>query len=272
MAGKRNRNDAADVVDLHGRTVEQVRVILQERWPRWSRLIAVRIIHGQGSILLPEVVRWCAEMGIPYLPDINNSGALRIFPLQRSLPNSHLGNTLKEKGLRLTAVEEAYLRDPATNERARHEERLQRVEQQRQRIAAAGLADRQRHDEALWQAEMARLGVHNRKRGGSADGDKPRPPVVIPALQLRFEEGYWKAELSRVAETDTETLQTQKKTGLDKLAPPMRDERPEPVSGGSGSARPTPRRDPEAERAEFEEEMARLGELDGFQIRRAKRE
>lgn len=272
MAGKRNRNDVDAEIDLHGMTAEQLRIALQQHWSEWRRLHSVRIVHGQGAVLRPEIVRWCGEMGIPYLPDTRNAGALRIFPRQRTLPDSPIENTLRASGLRLTPEQEAALRDPAQAERARREEQQRlALEQQRRRAEEAAQAAQRRRDEALWQAEITRLGVQQKKRK-AADGDKPRAPIVIPPLQLRYEEGYWRAELTRVADTDTETLQTQKKTGLDKLAPPMKEEKPAPAAGASGAARQVARRDPEAESALFAEEMERLGELDGFQIRRAKRE
>jgi hypothetical protein len=127
-----------------------------------------------------------------------------------------------------------------------------------------------RRDEALWQAEIARLDTQDRGKGKPAEDAKPRPPVLIPPLHLRFDEGYWKAELSRVADTDGETLQKQKRTGLDKLAPPMQPAKTAERKPRAHEAKPPPKRDLEAEQALFEEEMDRLGDFDGFEIRRAK--
>ena len=272
MAGNRNRKDVDDQVDLHGQTAEQLRMTLQQRWPQWRNLHSVRIVHGQGTVLKPEIARWCHEMGVPYLPDTGNAGAVRIFPQQRTLPDNSLGNTLRDRGLRLTAEEEAFLRDPAQVERDRQEERRrQLMEEQRKRAQDAARLTQQRRDELLWQAEMARLGVLERKGKGEGDGNL-RPPIILPPVQLKFEEGYWKAELSRVADTDTETLQTQKKTGLDKLAPPMKEEKPDEKPQDRRTPRHAPQRDVEAEKALFEAEMERLGGSGGFEIRRAKRD
>lgn len=277
MARKRNEFADADV-DLHGLTAEELRMELQRLWPRWRGLQSVRIVHGQGTVLKPEIVRWCQETGVAFAPDERNAGALRIFPRQRAVPHpneeARLANTLGEKGLRLTPEEEAYLRDPAQAERAREEERRRQLaeERRRQALEASRVADRRR-DEQLWQAEMARLGGVEKTRRKAGDGDKPRPPVILPPVQLKFEEGYWKAELSRVAETDTETLQTQKKTGLDKLAPPMKEEKPAaPGSPAAPQPRRAPQRDTAAEQALFEAEMERLGGFDGREMGRAKRE
>ena len=273
MAGKRKQRDVDAEVDLHGLTGEQLRVALQRRWPQWRNLQSVRIVHGQGTVLKPEIVRWCAETGIAYLPDAYNAGALCIFPQQYTLPHTSLGNTLGDKGLRLTAEQEAFLRDPAQAERARQEERRRQLaDEQRNRAQDTARLTERRRDELLWQAEMARLGVLEKKKGKSADDAKPRPPLILSPVQIEFEEGYWKAELFRVAETDTETLQTQKKTGLDKLAPPMKEEQPAAKPEEPRAVRRQPDRDMAAEKALFEAEMERLGGFDGIEIRRAKSE
>jgi hypothetical protein len=272
MPGRRNRNDVDAEIDLHGQTAEQLRVTLQQRWPAWRNLDRVRIVHGQGTVLKPSIERWCAETGVPYLPDTRNAGALCIFPRQRTLPDSRFGNTLKDRGLRLSPEQEAELRDPAAAELARREAgRRALAEGQQRRAQEAARAANQRGDEALWQAEMNRLGVLDQKREKAKADGKPRPPIIVPKLRLQFEEGYWKAELSRVADTDTETLQVQKKTGLDKLAPPMKEEPQVPPEPGRPRT-PAASRDAAAEQALFEQEMQRLGEFDGFQIRRAKTE
>ena len=273
MAGRNNRSDVDAEVDLHGLTLEELRMTLQKRWPHWRNLQAVRIVHGQGTVLKPEIVRWCAETGIAYQPDTYNAGALRIFPQQHTLPHAHLANTLGESGLRLTAEEQTFLRDPAEHARAREVERKRLLaEAARKRAEDASRVAERRRDELLWQAEMSRLGVAEKKKGKARDDAKPRPPIVVAPLELNVEEGYWKAEISRVAETDTETLQTQKKTGLDKLAPPMMEEKPGAKPEPPRAARRPPSRDEAAEKALFEAEMERLGGFDGSEIRRAKRE
>jgi hypothetical protein len=257
MAGRRNRDDVNAEVDLHGLTAEQARLALQRSWPGWRGMRSVRIVHGQGAVLKPEIVRWCSEMGIPCLPDDRNPGALRILPLERKLPAGGISNTLRDSGLTLTVEEAAYLRDPAAAERARLEAERRKALAERQRLATeAARAAQASRDEALWQAEMARLGVTEKTRATPDSDDKPRPPVVIPKLQIRVEEGYWKAELSRVAETDTATLQTQKRTGLDKLAPPMKVE----SAAAPPEATKPPPRDVEADAALFEAELDRLGD------------
>src|SRR5689334_11221123 len=114
MANRREHKEVEAAVDLHGLTAEEMRLALQKHWPEWRGLRSVRIIHGQGVVLKPELERWCAEMGIPFTPDPRNAGAMRIFPRERTIPNTSLSTTLRDKGLRLTPEEEAYLRDPQT--------------------------------------------------------------------------------------------------------------------------------------------------------------
>lgn len=277
VASKRNRRDVDAEVDLHGLNAEQLRHVLQDGWPEWRNLSQIRIVHGQGTTLKPEIIRWCAEMGIPYLPDSHNAGALRIFPRERTLPEHALGTTLRDKGLRLTAEQEAELRDPQAVARAREAERRRRqAEEQQRRMDAAARAAQKRRDEALWLAEMGRLDSLEKKRTGSAPDDrKIRPPIILPPVELKFQEGYWKAELTRVADTDTETLQVQKRTGLDKLAPPMKEEDKDENKAGTPGEKPkkaAPKRDEAAEQALFEAEMERLGGFESFEIRRSKRE
>src|SRR5882724_11140337 len=104
-------------------TVEQMRHTLQRLWKDWRGLRCVRLIHGQGSVLKPELMRWSIGMGIPTGTDGANAGSVLIYPRNRTLPHMVLSTTLSEKGLQLTPEEEAYLRDPATVERARQGER-----------------------------------------------------------------------------------------------------------------------------------------------------
>jgi hypothetical protein len=270
VANSRGKKDVDVEVDLHGLTVEQLRHILQRRWPEWRGLQQVRIVTGRGEALKPEVERWSQEMGIPYAPDPNNPGSMRLFPSRRTLPDRSLGTTLREKGLRLTPEEETYLRDPQVVERARQEAlRRKQEEEQRQRAEAASRAGRQRQDDALWQAEVARLDNLDRKRGGSAEsGSKPTPPRIVPPSEMQHQEGYWRGELVRVADTDTDTLKKQKRTGLEKLAPPI-EPKPTP-SPPQKTRQAAPQRDTAADQALFESEMTRLDEFDPRATRRAK--
>ncbi len=257
MASKRGKRDVDVEIDLHGMTVEDMRLTLQQNWPKWRGMRFVRIIHGRGAALKPEVERWCDEIGVPFATDAWNPGAMRIFPTDRVLPNPTQGNTLREAGLRLTPEEEAYLRDPEAMERARQEElRRKAAEALRRQAEAASAAQRRRRDDSLWEAEMARLDSME-KKGASQNGVKPRPPLIVPAAQIKHQEGYWRAELVRVADTDTATLTKQKRTGLDKLAPPM-EPKPTPVPGAPRMAKSIPKRDVQADQALFEEELAKM--------------
>lgn len=255
MANKRGKRDVDAEIDLHGLTVEQMRLMLQKRWPEWQGMTRVRVIHGRGEALKPALERWCRERGIPYALEPGNPGATRLFPAHRELPDKPMGTTLAEKGLRLTPEEETYLRDPQVVERARQEALRWQKEEERRRITEAG---QRRRDEALWQAEMARLDAldRNHARNGGADS-RPAPPVILPPSEMKHQEGYWRAEIVRVADTDTDTLKKQKRTGLDKLAPPLE---PKPAAPASPTKPAVPQRDTAADQALFEAEMARLAE------------
>ncbi|HLK60067.1 MAG TPA: Smr/MutS family protein, partial [Chthonomonadaceae bacterium] len=208
MAGKHNKKDVDAEIDLHGLNLEQMQLNLQRRWPEWRRLRRVRIIHGRGSVLKPEVERWCRDMGIPFAPELHNPGALRIFPQERTLPDRPLAVTLGEKGLRLTPEQEAALRDPEAS--ARQQAEAQRRAQEaarRPQTEAAAQAAQQRRDEALWQQEMARLDALDRRHQDGRKGeDKPAAPRILPPAEIKHQEGYWRAELMRVVDTDTPTL------------------------------------------------------------------
>jgi DNA-nicking Smr family endonuclease len=272
VANKRDKKDVDAEIDLHGLTVEQLRLTLQKRWPEWRGMRRVRLIHGRGDILKSEVERWCREMGLPFGADPGNPGALRIFPHDRTLPDKTLATSLREQGLRLTPEEEAYLRDPQVIERTRQEERQRQQEAERQRRAEeATRSTQQRRDETLWQAEIARLDALDKRRSGGAEPDsKPGPPLILPPSEIKHQEGYWRAEIVRVADTDTNTLKKQKRTGLDKLAPPLEPKpTPPPPSNAASSA---PMRDTAADQALFEEEMARLDGFTPGAARRAKNE
>lgn len=278
--GGSKKRDVDVEADLHGLTAEQMRVTLQEKWPQWQGKQSVRIIHGQGTVLRPEVERWCREMGIPVSLDPINPGALKIYPRERftagtGVTNS-IGVSLREKGLRLTPEQEAELRDPVAMERARQEERRRReAEARKKQEDEAARRQRLRQEESLWQAEMARLDRMDKQRGSAsaASDAKPVPPRIIPAPSIKHQEGLWRGELVRVADTDTETLTKQKRTGLDKLAPPMPAvDKDKPQSGTASTPPPRaltplekararrPQRDTAADQALFEAELARLME------------
>lgn len=262
MPKKRDKNDVDAEVDMHGLTAEEMRLMLQRLWPGWRGMTRVRIVHGRGDILRPELERWCKEMGIPFELEPYNPGSARIYPTRRTLPEVEIRTTLREKGLALTPEEEAYLRDPEATERARKEEWKRRQEEERKRKtdAMARMLER-RKDEALWQQEMARLDAMEKKRAGKLDTDaKPGAPIILPPSEIKHQEGYWRAELVRVADTDTDTLKVQKRTGLDKLAPPIPAKPAEPPQ--PKGRRAPPQRDTEADRALFEAEMDRLADFD----------
>jgi hypothetical protein len=260
VANKHGKRDVDIAVDLHGLTVEQMRLQLQRRWYEWRGMSSVRVVHGQGESLRPALIRWCEEMGIPYAPDPGNPGSLRLFPTRRTLPDNPMRTTLKDHGLSLTPEQEAELRDPGAAERARQEAlKRQREEERRREEAAVKAAGQRRRDEALWQAEMARLEAIDRKRPADPNVEqRPRAPVILPPVDIRHQEGYWRSELVRVADADTDTLKQNKRHGLDKLAPPMppkpavKEEKAIPRRASSAA------RDTAADRALFEAELARL--------------
>lgn len=254
-AGK--RSDAE--VDLHGLTVEEMRLVLQKRWPEWRTRQTVRIIHGRGGSLKPALEDWLRERGIPFYPEPNNPGSVLISPLDRTLPQTSMQVTLAEKGLRLTPEEISSLRDPAALERARLEERQRReAEASLRRAAETTQAARRRRDEALWEAEIRRLdSLDQRHRAGGDADDKPAGPRVLPPSVLKHQEGYWRAELVRVADTDEPTLLKQKRAGLEKLAPPLEPSAPK-QAGSARNEAPATSPNPEADRLLFEQEMDRL--------------
>jgi hypothetical protein len=274
VSSKRGK-DVDIEVDLHGLTVEQLRHTLQRRWSEWHGMRSVRIVHGRGTSLKPEVERWCREMGIPCENDAGNPGSLRLFPQRRTLPEVTVTTSLREKGLKLTPEQEAYLRDPEVMERARQEALRRKREEERRLVQeAANRTLQRRKDEALWQAEIARLDRIDRKRGAEPAGEaKPTPPKVVPPAEIKHQEGYWRSELVRVADTDTDTLKKQKRTGLDKLAPPMEAAKAAPSTPTQPEKKPPmrPQRDTAADQALFEAEMARLAGADPDETRSTKR-
>lgn len=260
MPIKRRKNDVDIEVDLHGYTAEEMIALLRDEWPGWRGMVRVRLVHGRGSVLKPALDAWCAEMGIPFEMEPNNPGSALIYPSQRTLPNAALSVTLKDKGLSLTPQEQADLNDPESARKRIAQELARRQEEERKRRSdAASQQLKMRQDEALWRAEMSRLDGMEKRRTGKSNSDlKPAGPIVRPAAEIKHQEGWWKAELVRVADTDTDTLQVQKRTGLDKLAPPVVAVKPESVPEPPKS-RKAPR-DTAADQALFEEELARLNE------------
>jgi hypothetical protein len=209
-------------------------------------------------VLKPALQRWCADRGIPLEPEPNNPGSALIYPSRRLQATVQLTVSLKDKGLSLTPEQQILLRDPEAARRSQVAELIKRQAEERKREtdATAQLLAKRR-DEAMWQAELERLGDMERRGSGKAAGDfKPSNPVVRPPSEIKHQEGWWNAELVRVADTDTETLKVQKRTGLDKLAPPIIAAKPEPESGKKVSKRPS--RDRAADQALFDEELARL--------------
>jgi DNA-binding transcriptional MerR regulator len=236
---------------------------------------SVRIVHGRGTALKPEVERWCREMGVPCELDPGNPGSMRIFPQRRTLPEVTVTTTLRDKGLTLTPEEEAYLRDPEVMERARQEAlRRKREEERRQVLEAATRTQQKRRDESLWLAEIDRLDRIDRRHGSAlTDGAKPTPPKIVPPAEIKHQEGYWRSELVRVADTDTDTLKKQKRTGLDKLAPPMETAKAAPTASPEPEKKKParPQRDTAADQALFEAEMARLAGFGPDEPRRSNR-
>lgn len=287
MATYGSKKDVDVEADLHGLTAEQMRVTLQQQWPKWQGKQAVRIIHGQGTVLRPEVERWCREMGIPVAIDPGNPGALKIYPRERHAPGSQstatFGTSLRDKGLRLTPEQEAQLRDPQAMERLRRAEQQKReAEIRKKREDEATRRAQQKRDEDLWQMEMARLDKMEQKRSGALPEDtKPTAPKIVPPSVMKVQEGLWRGELVRVADTDEGTLTTQKRTGLDKLAPPMPEEREkgkgerEKEAALQRALTPLekarlrqPKRDNEADQDLFEAELERLFDPDAADFRR----
>ena len=283
MATQGNKKDVDVEADLHGLTAEQMRVTLQQQWSKWQGKQAVRIIHGQGAVLRPEVERWCREMGIPVSIDPGNPGALKIYPRERHAPgsqsNTNFGTSLREKGLRLTPEQEAQLRDPQAMERLRREEQQKREQAVRKkRDEEAARRAQQKRDEDLWQTEMARLDKMETRRTGALPEDvKPIAPRIVPPSVMKVQEGLWRGELVRVADTDEGTLTVQKRTGLDKLAPPMsanaeaeqkKGEEVKALTPLEKARRRQPQRDTNADQELFEQELERLFATDVPDLRR----
>ncbi len=221
-------------------------------------MVCVRLVHGRGVVFKPALQRWCAERGIPFEPEPNNPGSALIYPSRRIQVNQPFTNSLKDKGLSLTPDEAFLLHNPEAARKAEADAlaRRQADERKQQTDAMAQLLAKRR-DDAMWREEIDRLNGIEKRRGGKLRSDvKPLGPVIRPPSEIKHQEGWWNAELVRVADTDTETLKVQKRTGLDKLAPPVTAQKPvttEPVT-----ERRKPTRDTAADQALFDEELARL--------------
>lgn len=263
MPKKKPKKDVDVEVDFHGSSAAEMRVLLQKSWPSWRGMWKVRVIHGQGVALKPELASWCREMGIAFETEAYNPGSTILYPDRRTSPDSSLSNTLAAQGLSLTPEQQTELRDPQAILRAKHDALRKKQELERlQREAGKKRLDQKRIDDSLWSAEVARLDRMDTSHKGKAKNTEniPAATIYIPPSVIKFQEGYWRAEIVRVGDTDTETLQLQKKTGLDKLAPPI-----EPVTQAAEKAhRSTSARSIQSKRNEaadtllFEQEMARL--------------
>ena len=228
MTNRRRKNDVDFEVDLHGYNAEEMGILLREEWPAWRGMRTVRLVHGRGDVLKPALAKWCEEMGIPFATEPNNPGSALLYPMEQPRHKDQFKTTLKDKGLSLTSEQEAMLRDPAALLKLKAEEHARRqVEEHKRRTAAQNALLKKRQDDAMFQAEMFRLrGMEKKGSNGKASGYKPSAPVVRPPSEIKHQEGWWNAELVRVADTDTETLVVQKRTGLEKLAPPVIAQKP----------------------------------------------
>ena len=262
MANRNRNRDVDSEFDLHGYTAEEMRHALQQEWPGWKGMQKVRLVHGRGDVLRFALPKWCAEMGIPFEIEANNPGSALIYPTKRKMVNEHLTVTLKDKGLSLTPEQQAEVYDPVAAQKARAAERVRQQEEERKRKTdAMSQILAKRKDESLWLAEITRLdGMERRRSGKVADRDlKPGAAVVRPPSEILHQEGWWNAELVRVADTDTDTLKVQKRTGLEKLAPPVIAQKPaKPSSQDPAAKRAAKARDFAADNALFEEALSQF--------------
>lgn len=263
---KRDRNDVDMEVDFHGMTVEAMNRVLNHLLKKWRDMACVRVVHGQGTALLPALHEWCHHRGIEYRQEPGNPGATLLFPRRHhghpERPLNPVGEKMPDALKQLRSINE---KPQADSQQEAQQRRLQMVRRELERRRKEKEAEEERKrqkDLLLWEAEKARLDALDRNRSRPAPDDrKPCPPrIVSRSVHNKRQEGYWRAELMRVADTDTETLQKQKQTGLDKLAPPL--DPPAPPSNPlhkSGQTHPS-HRDENADRALFEAEMKRLQE------------
>ncbi len=234
MPKRSGNNDVDAEQDYHGMTAEQMLIDLQQHCTEWRRLQKVRLIHGQGERLRPVLKGWIEEKGIRYEDEGNNPGSVVIFPniqehkTASGIGGSALAEALKSKGVTLSPDERKTAQRSAEEQRRDQDKlRLVRKELERRKKAQAEVEARKKQQDAqLWQMEISRLDEADKKRGGkspNADEDrKPRAPFVATrGRHTPLQEGYWRGELVRIVDTDHETLQEEKQTGLDKLAPPL---------------------------------------------------
>ena len=265
MPKRGEKNDVDAAADYHGHTAEQMLLALHFKLGAWRGLQRVRVIHGQGEVLKAALENWCREVGIAFYPEPNNPGSTILTPAQRTLPQPKLPNTLAASGLQMTPEQQAKLHDPVALEQERQRQKKLRAELERRRLANETAQRAQRQREAqMWENEMARLDKLDKARPGNkrgdADGPKPLPPVVVPPAVIKYEEGYWRSEIVRVGDTDTDTLQKQKRTGLDKLAPPMEAKPKTETPESPHKKKSAPKRDAAEDAALFEAELKRLME------------
>jgi hypothetical protein len=272
MPKRNGKNDVDAEQDYHGMTAEQIEVDLQHQWLEWRRYQVVRIIHGQGERLRPVVHGWCADKGIQYKLEGSNSGSTLIYPnikVPKTTPGigtSALADALKAKGITVSPEERKVVQRSAEEER-REQDRLRLVRKElerRKKANEAAEARKKQVDAQLWQAEVSRLDEVEKKRSGKRpntdDDRKPRAPFVATrGRHTPLQEGYWRGELVRIVDTDHETLQEEKQTGLDKLAPPL-------IPNAQAAEQPKPQkkkpfgsqRNHDADQALFEEAMRQL--------------
>ena len=234
MPKRNGKNDVDAEQDYHGMTAEQMLIDLQQHWTEWRRLQSVRLIHGQGERLRPTLKQWIEEKGIRFEDEGSNPGSVVIFPniqehkTASGIGGSALGDALKAKGVTVSPDERKTVQRSVEEERREQDKlRLVRKELERRKKAQAEVEARKKQQDAqLWQMEISRLDEAEKKRSGTrptADEDrKPRAPFVATrGRHTPLQEGYWRGELVRIVDTDHETLQEEKQTGLDKLAPPL---------------------------------------------------
>lgn len=265
MAKRGGKKDVDAEADFHGMTAEQFRQALDRHLPGWKGMGRVRVVHGQGTSLLPTLHQWCKERAIEFQLEAHNPGSTLLFPNRRlqsvEMPLNTLGDRMPEalKQIRFAPP------DPEAQKREQERQRLailaRKELERRQQTKAADEARKQRQDAQLWEAEKARLDALDRKKSRPKwEETKPAAPrVVTRGVHTKQQEGYWKAELVRVADTDTDTLKKEKLTGLDKLAPPLEPAAPQKPEQKKPAV---PTRDEAADRALFEAEMSRLMEAD----------
>lgn len=268
MAKRGGKKDVDAEVDFHGMTAEQFRQALDRHLHGWKGLGRVRVVHGQGTSLLPTLHEWCRERAIEFHLEPHNPGSTILFPNRRPQTVETPLNTVSEKMPEALKQMRFAPPDPETLKRQAEEQRRQQLVrkelEKRHKEQAAEVERKRRQDALLWEAEKARLDAVDKHRSQKKWEDtKPGAPrVVTRSIHTKMQEGYWRSELVRVADTDTDTLKKEKLTGLDKLAPPMEAVDPNAKQKQEPQKPAAPKRDVNADNALFEEEMARLMEAE----------